>query len=248
VTVALRRVAYDRGEVAVLCYEARRERRVALVVGHGYSSSKQNLDAMCAFLASHGFAIYSLDFPGHKLGASGGVLRDEHDLTGAMAAVVAAARADGHTVVYTVGHSMGAMTALVTAARDATIAGAVSIATGLGRLESIERLTLGGRVDLRSSYVDGMSLPELVAAMDAPLRAALPLLGGRPVLVVAAERDMMVTQANVRALFDAIPEPKTYAVVASDHTYAGENARSALLQWLGDRHPRPEPIAAETAL
>jgi fermentation-respiration switch protein FrsA (DUF1100 family) len=84
--------------------------------------------------------------------------------------------------------------------------------------------------------------------MDAPLRAALPLLAGRPVLVIAAQRDMMVTQANVRALFDALPEPKTFAVVASDHTYAGEHARATLLQWLGDRHPRPEPIVAETAL
>ncbi len=246
--VALERVAYDRGSVVVLEYEARRPRSVALVVGHGYSSSKQNLDAMCAFLASHGFAVYSMDFPGHKLGASAGVLRDEHDLVASMAAVVAHARAHGHATVYTVGHSMGAMTALVAASRDTTIAGAISIATGLGRLESIEKLTLGGRVDLRSSYVDGLSLPELVVAMDAPLREALPLLAGRPVLVIAAQRDMMVTQANVRALFDGLAEPKTYAVVESDHTYAGENARSTILQWLGDRHPRADPLVAESAL
>ncbi len=246
-TVELLRVAYPRGSVAVLAYAARRPRQVALVVGHGYSSSKQNLDPLCGFLASHGFAVFSLDFPGHKLGASGGTLADADDLVGPMAAVVAHARSLGYERVYTVGHSMGAMTALVTAARDRSIVGAISIATGLGRLDAIERLTLGGRVDLRSSYVDGMSLPELVAAMDAPLRAALPLLAGRDVLIVGAQRDMMVTLANVRALFEALDEPKTYTQIESDHTYAGENARTAVLQWLGERHARPEPLA-ESAL
>ena len=70
-------LSLSKGEpgLAVLEYEARRARDVALVVGHGYSSSKQNLDGLCAFLASHGFSVYSLDFPGHKLGASGGRLR-----------------------------------------------------------------------------------------------------------------------------------------------------------------------------
>ncbi len=60
--------------IAVLEYEPRRARGVTIVAGHGYSSSKQNLDGLCAFLASHGFGVYSLDFPGHKLGASGGRL------------------------------------------------------------------------------------------------------------------------------------------------------------------------------
>ncbi len=86
-----------RGRIRSRCfgYEARRPRGVTLVAGHGYSSSKQNLDMLCSFLAGHGFTIYSLDFPGHKLGASGGRLNAATDLTAAMHAVVAAARARG---------------------------------------------------------------------------------------------------------------------------------------------------------
>ncbi len=117
----------------MLEYEARRARDVTVVAGHGYSSSKQNLDGLCAFLASHGFAVYSLDFPGHKLGASGGRLRSVEDLFDAMETVVRFAREAGAQTVYTLGHSMGAATALCVAGRDATIAGAVSIATGYGR-------------------------------------------------------------------------------------------------------------------
>src|ERR1700722_10433383 len=116
--VELFRVDAGSNTVAVLGYEARRPRNVSLVVGHGYSSSKQNLDMLCAFLAGHGFTIYSLDFPGHKLGSSGGRLNAATDLIDAMRAVVATARSRGAANLYVMGHSMGATTALCTAGED----------------------------------------------------------------------------------------------------------------------------------
>jgi len=48
----------------------------------------------------------------------------------------------------------------------------------------------------------------------------------------------MVTRASVEALFERASEPKTLVSVASDHTFAGDNSRSAVLQWLGAMHPR----------
>lgn len=234
--------------VAFLEYEARRARDVALVVGHGYSSSKQNLDGLCAFLASHGFAVYSLDFPGHKLGASGGRLRSVEDLFDAMEAVVGFARRNGAETLYTVGHSMGAATALCVAGRDPSIAGAVSIATGYGRPAALDALTARGVVDLRSSYVDGLTLQGATREWQPHLDAALPRLAGRPVLFVLADRDGMVGRASVEALFERASEPKTLVTVASDHTFAGDNSRSAVLGWLNAMHPRRAPAAAETPL
>jgi uncharacterized protein len=238
VNVTLHRVAAGFNSVAVLEYEARRSREVTLVVGHGYSSSKQNLDGLCAFLASHGFAVYSLDFPGHKLGASGGHLRGAGDLLDAMDAVVRFARERGSPTLYSLGHSMGAMTALCVAGRDDAIAGAVSIATGYGRPSVLDTLAARGVVDLRSSYVDGVSLPELAHEWDALVDAALPRLAGRPVLFVAAERDGMVSRASVEELYARAGEPKTFVTVASDHTFAGDNSRTVVLQWLNALHPR----------
>jgi alpha-beta hydrolase superfamily lysophospholipase len=236
--VELFRVDAGSNTIAVLGYEARRPRDVTLVAGHGYSSSKQNLDMLCSFLAGHGFTIYSLDFPGHKLGSSGGRLNVVTDLTAAMHAVVAAARARGSQTIYVMGHSMGATTALCTAAEDATIDGAISIATGYGRPQALDALSRGGVVDLRSSYVDGLSLPELAAQWQPLLDAALPKLAGRPALYIAAERDGMVARASVDDLFVRAPEPKSFATVASDHTFAGDNSRAAVLAWLNERHPR----------
>ena len=237
------------GDVAALEYEARRARDVTLVVGHGYSSSKHNLDGLCAFLASHGFGVYSLDFPGHKLGASGGRLRSCDDLTDAMAAIVRFARARGATDVYTLGHSMGATTALCVAGADPSIAGAVSIATGYGRPAVLDALTARGVVDLRSSYVDGLTLQEVAREWEPMLDDALIGLAGRPVLMVAAERDGMVSRASVEDLFARAGEPKSFVTVASDHTFAGDNSRTAVLQWLNAMHPRRAAAnAVETPL
>jgi pimeloyl-ACP methyl ester carboxylesterase len=236
VPLDLIRVRARNNDVAVLVYEPRRPRNVTIVVGHGYSSSKQNLDLLCAFLQSHGFRVFSLDFPGHKLGASGGELRSMDDCVDAMSAVVDAARASGETPLYTLGHSMGAITALFVAANDAAIAGAVAIATGYGRPTAFSALR--GATDFRSSYVVGVDLPTLFEGVDAALDRLLPKLEGRPVLYVAASRDAMVSSGSVRELYDRAPEPKTFAMVESDHTAAGEHARGDVLQWLNHRHPR----------
>lgn len=227
------------GDIAALDYAPRRPRGVTLVVGHGYSSSKHNLDVLCGFLASHGYRVVSVDFPGHKLGASGGVLRSIDDLTDTLAAAVRYVRTSATgDAIYTVGHSMGATTALRACAADPALAGAISIATGYGRPSALATMALRGAVDLRASYVDGLTLPEIVTQTEAVLDAALAGLAGRPVLYVAAERDGMVAAASAAELFARAPEPKTFVTIASDHTSAGENARAAVSAWLGERHPR----------
>lgn len=237
-TVQLLRIRANSNEVAVLEYEARRPRNISIVAGHGYSSSKHNLDFLCYFLASHGFGVFSLDFPGHKLGASGGRLSGVDDLLDAMRAVVALVRERGESSIYAMGHSMGAMTALFLAAEDPGIAGTISITTGYGRPTSIDVLRNKGVTDFRSSYVDGVTLPELVQGVDRRFEDALPRLAGRPQLYVAAARDAMVSPRSVEELYQRAPDPKTFITIDSDHTYAGEHARGEVLQWLNALHPR----------
>ncbi len=237
-SLELLRARGERNDVTVLRYGARRPRGVTIVAGHGYSSSKHNLDFLCSFLASHGFEVYSLDFPGHKLGASGGELRGLDDCMDAMAATVALAREHPRGPLYTMGHSMGAMTALFAAASDPSIAGSIAIATGYGRPSALTSLQKAGATDFRSSYVHGVTLPELVRDVDARYAELLPLLAGRPVLYVAADRDGMVRPASVGELFDRAPEPKSFATIESDHTYAAENSKAVVLEWLSGLHPR----------
>ena len=236
--VELFEIDAERNPVALLYYEPRRPRGISIVAGHGYSSSKHNLDFLCGFLAAHGFGIYSLDFPGHKLGASGGELRGVDDCVDAMSAAVSFARERGDDAAYTLGHSMGGMTAIFTAAQDAGVRGVVAIATGYGRPTSLATLRNAGVTDFRASYVTGVTLPELVEGVDERYARLLPRLQGRPSLYVAATRDAMVNERSVRELFERAPEPKWFATVDSDHTYAGERARATVLEWLDERNPR----------
>lgn len=236
--VTLHRITAENNEVAVLEYEPRRPRNVTLVVGHGYSSSKHNLDFLCNFLASHGYAVFSLDFPGHKLGASGGRLRGVDDLIDAMSATVAFARGRFEGPLYVMGHSMGAMTSLFVAAQDPSITGTIAITTGYGRPTAIDALREKGVTDFRSSYVEGVALPDLVGGVDHRFAQALPRLAGRPQLYIAAKRDAMVSPRSVEELYDRASDPKDFIIIDSDHTYAGDNARADVLQWLNERHPR----------
>ncbi len=246
--VELFRVDAGSNTVAVLGYEARRSRNVTLVVGHGYSSSKQNLDMLCAFLASHGFTLYSLDFPGHKLGSSGGRLNTVTDLTDAMHAVVAAARARGAGTLYVMGHSMGATTALCTAGDDRDdrrrdldrnrLRPAASARCALARRR--RRLALVLRRRPRAAGTRQRS------GSRCSMRA-LPKLAGRPTLFIAAERDGMVSRASVEELFARAPEPKSFATVASDHTFAGDNSRAAVLG-LAQRAPPARPRCRRSPL
>jgi pimeloyl-ACP methyl ester carboxylesterase len=238
--VELLRLDSQCNPLAVLEYEPRRPRGVSIVAGHGYSSSKQNLDFLASFLASHGLRVYSLDFPGHKLGASGGQLRGVEDCIDAMSRVVGFARERSDDVIYTLGHSMGGMTAIFTAALDGNVRGTVAIATGYGRPTSLETLRKVGVSDFRSSYVVGITLPELVAGVEARYDELLVRLAGRPALYVAASRDAMVSPASVRELYARAPDPKAIVTIDSDHTYAAERSRAAVLEWFNERHPAIE--------
>jgi hypothetical protein len=48
----------------------------------------------------------------------------------------------------------------------------------------------------------------------------------------------MVSPHSVEDLYRRAHDPKELILIDSDHTYAGENARGEVLQWLNARHPR----------
>ena len=236
--VDLQRAQGRNNNVAVLHYEPRRSRGVTIVAAHGYSSSKHNLDALCGFLSSHGFDVFSLDFPGHKLGASGGILRGMEDCVDAMQAVIAHARAAIEQPVILLGHSLGAMTAVFTGALDPDVRAVSAIATGYGRPSALAAMRSAGTMDFRSSYVDGVDLQTLVSDVDQWYERSLPKLQGRPLLFIGASRDAMVSPSSVKALYEKAPEPKSLVTIESDHTFAGEHARGEVLEWLNPLFPR----------
>src|SRR5579863_1859362 len=55
-------------------------RATCVILCHGYSSSKHNVDPLAFHLAADGYCSFAFDFLGHKLGASTGRLRTGGDL------------------------------------------------------------------------------------------------------------------------------------------------------------------------
>ncbi|MDE2573481.1 MAG: alpha/beta fold hydrolase [bacterium] len=222
--------------IAVLFYEPPQPKGPTLILGHGYSSSKQNLDFLAGFVAQHGYRVAALDFPGHKLGASGGRLDSFAVCLEAMASVVEHVVQRFGDRVFVGGHSLGAATALRVCGADPRLAGCIAIATGRNAAGSFESLRARGPLALRAAYVDGASLPELLDQMSIEtLDAALDAIAGRPLLVVAAAHDLIAPRSQVQALYERASDPKSFAVVESDHTFAASNSKAPVLAWLRER-------------
>lgn len=234
--LTLEYLAAGEHRIATLSYEPQQAKGPTLVLGHGYSSSKHSLDFLASFVAQHGFRAVTFDFPGHKLGASGGHLASFAVCMQTMTAVVGHVRARFGEEIYVGGHSLGAFTALRVCGGDARVAGCISIATGRDNLSSFERIKVRGPLAFRAPYVDGLTLPALLEEMTAEsLDAALERIAGRPLLVVAAAHDLIAPRSQVEAIYERAGDPKTLAVIESDHTSAADNARAPVLAWLRRR-------------
>ncbi|CAB1127622.1 AB hydrolase-1 domain-containing protein [Candidatus Hydrogenisulfobacillus filiaventi] len=207
-------------------------RKVRVVALHGYSSSKHSLDPLSAELARAGFAVLAPDLPGHKLGASGGVLFQFETAVEAALAAAHAFAGDGPVVF--VGHSMGAAAAVVAAAA-LPAAGAVSLGLGYPVTRERDNPAVYAHYLERWAWVDGASPLEAGLAMDAALPGALQALAGRPWLLVHGSRDLELPPASADALFALAGEPKTRVMVDADHAGVATAARTAVRDWLLDR-------------
>lgn len=203
-----------------------------MVLCHGYSSAKHNVDLLGYHLAIEGYIALAIDFQGHKLGASSMPLARAEDL--AVNALDAVAFAKAQPFVRRIvlgGHSMGAATAIGAALQSADVAGVIAMCTARKRgAETVGPGLAAGLVN-RAAYVEGAGPSEIAAAMDR-FTEHIADLAPRPLLVVAASRDALVAPSAVRQLFEAAAEPKTYELIEATHTDAAERSRFVVVRWL----------------
>jgi alpha-beta hydrolase superfamily lysophospholipase len=206
-----------------------------IVLCHGYSSAKHNLDPLAFHLAASGYAALAFDFLGHKLGASSGPLRNADDLVAnAMDAVQCARTRRGVQHVILGGHSMGAATAIGATALLPEVQGLIVMATSADRSRQLTDDTMLSGLRNRSAYVDGVSPEAITVAMDA-FTQKIGDVAPRPVLVIAGSRDALVSPSAVRRLFEKAHEPKTFELIDANHTDCAERARFAVTRWLAAR-------------
>jgi alpha-beta hydrolase superfamily lysophospholipase len=203
-----------------------------VVICHGYSSSKQNVDPLAYHLASEGFTSLAFDFLGHKLGASSRPLARAEDLV--VNALDAIAFALGQSLAGRIvlgGHSMGAATAIGAALQSPDVEGVIALCTSRHRSAQFASDGLVRGLINRKVYVDGVGPEEITAAMDAHT-ARVAEVAPRPILFVAGSRDALVAPSAVKQLFDDAREPKTYELIEANHTDCAERSRFVVTRWL----------------
>jgi len=184
----------------------------------------------------------AFDFLGHKLGASTGPLREGADLVAnALDAVACAQRMAGIRHIVIGGHSMGAATSIGAAVARPEIEGVIAMATSTGRSRQLTDDTMLSGLRNRAAYVDGASAESITAAMDRYTDRVADI-APRPILIIAAKRDALVSVNAVRALYDAAHEPKTFEIIDANHTDCAERSRFAVSRWLRARgFPAAQP-------
>lgn len=203
---------------------------VRVVAIHGYGSSKHRLDNLCTAIAQAGIAVVSIDLPGHKLGASGGVLT--HFETAVECALDAVRCLPYHRPPVFLGHSLGAATAVVAASRLPEAVGAISL--GLGYPVTIMRddpAVISAYLELWN-WVDGLSPLEAGLGMDAALPEALVRMQGRPYLLVTGDHDRELPPASARTLAEMAGPAVTHITVPTDHSGVVDSAAGVVVDWL----------------
>jgi pimeloyl-ACP methyl ester carboxylesterase len=203
-------------------------RRQAVLLLHGFSSSKERLaDSMGRALAARRIASLAIDLPLH--GARDDAFLEEarsnplglvrHWRTALAEAAAAITWLTRHEAidprrVHVAGYSLGSYVALQTAAASALVRSIIVAAGG--------------------------DLPEtpwtnVLRTMMDPLRS-VKSLGGRPVLLLHGRADRTILPAQAQRLFDAASEPKELRWYDSGHVLpaaAAEDAAAWLLERFG---------------
>jgi len=241
--VRIDRVAFESGGGTVRgLYYHMAGAQTCVVLCHGYSSSKHNVDPLAFHLAADGYGSLAFDFLGHKLGASSGPLREGAELVAnAIDAVACARRMACIERIVLGGHSMGAATAIGAAIALLEVEGVIAMATSTGRGRELVEDTMLSGLRNRAAYVEGASAESITEAMDL-CTDRVAEIAPRPSLFIAAQRDALVPPSAVRRLFEAAREPKTFEIVDANHTDCAERSRFVVSRWLRARgFPAAQP-------
>lgn len=232
--VKLTRVSIPNGPVTLagLTYEPDTSPRdLCVVLVHGFTASKESMDLLANYLSLRGYPCLTFDFRGHKLGGSTGEIHHAVELVSDLeAAITWATRAFHSSHCALVGHSMGALIALVAALREEVV-GVAAIATGTHPSSGFDTAIGAAMLQQRTDYVLGISPRILLEQFDSLAQHVAGFVS-KSVLFVAARGDGLVKPARVRELAAQVGPQAEFIEVEGGHLEAPDRARGIVAAWL----------------
>lgn len=240
--VKLTRISIPNGPVVLagLTYEPDTSPRdLCVVLAHGFTASKESMDLLASYLSLRGYPCLTFDFRGHKLGGSTGEIHHAVELVSDLeTAITWATRAFHRPRCALVGHSMGALIALLVAQRE-EVAGVVAIATGTHPSCGFDTAMGAAMLQQRTDYVLGVPPRILLEQFDS-LTQHVEELGPKPALFVATRGDGLVKPARVRELAARVGPQAEFVEVEGSHLEAPDRARGIVAAWLDKISSRHE--------
>jgi dienelactone hydrolase len=220
-------------------------RAPGIVLSHGHGRSRLELLPHADFLHHAGFAVLAFDY--RYRGASGGAavtmgLREQDDLRAAIDYLAARQEVD-RARIGVLGMSMGAVVAILVAARDERVRAVVAECPYSGheaimtralrhyfRLPSFPLAPLAHRL-IEWRLGERLDVPRAVDRVGE--------IAPRPIFVIADERDAVIGWDESKRVFDAARGPKRFWLVpGADHACgwqaAGEEYERRVLAFLGE--------------
>lgn len=219
-------------------------RSTALLFAHGFTSGKHSMDGLASYLAVHGYPGVTFDFVGHKLGATGGAMREVITAAENLRDALRWLRSEGNAEnVVLIGHSLGAASALQVAAWErekpevlpARLGGVVALCMGLDPFRGFDGPIGRKMLEMRQDYVAGAPAHQLLRELNEMVPLAARDMGKVPLLLLAAKQDVLLPIERVAALGELIGPHVEMQVIEAQHQDAPDRARGTVLQWLQAR-------------
>lgn len=210
-------------------------RETVIILAHGFTSGKYSLDHTANYLSGRGYPCITFDFAGHKLGATGGELREMAETVLQVRAVLDWTQQNLAQKVVLVGHSMGGAASLALTSEmereGRKLVGIVALCIGENPSQGFAGLIGKAMLDARADYVAGSPARELLTQLDS-LVASIPPFHATPALFIAGKQDVLISVERVAALAHRVSPHAEVLALDTTHLEAPDKSRSTLLQWL----------------
>lgn len=205
-----------------------KRRHLAVVMGHGFSSSKHHLDGLASYLCYFGYEVINLDFPGHKMGASRGPLTHPAQLVEAFRL---ARRGTQQEKIVVLGHSMGAAAAIGAATKLEGVVGLAVLGMGADPAARFHDKIVISTLEWGSMYVEELDGQQFLKQVKTELIPKMKQVTV-PSLVIGGTQDFIVPTSEAKKLAAMAQGSSTLKFLNCRHSEIPEEGKKDIRQWL----------------